>query len=443
MRGFDSFWWSEGGLGELPAIASAPITASTAAQYAALDAGTTVGGNWEEYLDAVDQGFFAKSPAGYGQFLAYNSGGLNPALYQTDPHYLAWKLASLYAGATARGQHTGNNLSPVYTPELAQQQLVRSVAGLAGALKLTPDAAAALLADASDTLNRLLVKWGQHAPASTATLPTPAPSPAAAAPAPAPVTRKIVQIVAARTTDLGAPGDGIHFPVKAYRLATQRQVGSGSWQYDSFGPWSRWDGVINRTSSDTTAVAFLEDIRGEIAQADAVHDTRPRDYWNWPALQATLAGPVGPPPPTSSNQVPGLAPVDVLAAPSSSSSSPATLPAGAPAPAKPPVINAPTPSGQEPAPPPPPAVQPPAGVPGSPVLPIGPTSDIAVPPPAAGGPPIITITGDNAGGPSLETAAEPAAGEAPPAPSSGTPWLWLGLAGVGLYAVSSKRRRRR
>jgi hypothetical protein len=259
--------------------------------------------------------------------------------------------------------------------------------------------------------------------------------PATAAPPPPPE-RTLVEFIVSKDpkSGYGASGDGIHFPVVLYRVNVESPPASG--RYKSVGKWIRWDGVVNRTSSATTKVAFLEDVLEEIKRSLGNNDPRPAAYYDWPNFQGALGAPKGPPPPTGT--------VDVLASSSSTSYQPVTLAPGA-LPEKPPVILPPVPSGTEP----PPSTKPWTDVMAPP--PPGPT--ILPPPPAAITQP-VPAQPPAPMGPVLQLAPGPAAGDGDQVVSSPraalptvTQWakVALGAAVVGgvLWAVAGTTRRRR
>jgi len=297
------------------------------------------------YLAAVAEGWLPLSPEGYETFWS------DFRAYPKDPQlvdYVEW----LIAANTVRIELANGMLSAAYSPASGTIPQVGRADPPDGAAvgrqfnqRIRDKVATGLF---RNTAERVV---GTYVPPSSSAQATPAPPPAPLKP--------VVMWVVSKdpASGYGASGDGIHFPTVGYRIGYQRSSGV----YDHFGPWVRYSTVVNRTSSAITSVTFLEDIRSEVTNALAFGDKRPSDFWDWPALQSMLTARQGPPPdPTI--------PVDVYAAPSSTSAKPATLPAGSAPPDVPPVIAPPTPSGKpwtDVAVPPPPTIAEQPTVPGS------------------------------------------------------------------------------
>lgn len=189
-----------------------------------------------------------------------------------------------------------------------------------------------------------------------------------------------------------ASGDGIHFPMIAWRLRTLA-TGGGLPAEFSYSPWIRYPGiVINRTSSADVAVEFFEDLTG--AEQEAV-------------VNAQSGGP------------PPLNLVDVIAAPNSTSVTPVTLPAGsASIGTRAPIIPPAVPSGSIPVPD--------AAAPG-----VKPWTDAAPPPdPYVGGAPAVA--------PPASVGSTSTGAAAAPAPMFPSWLLWAGLAAVALVYLTRK-----
>lgn len=429
------------GLGYLPTIPVAGITATTAAQYDALRSGQAFGGNFEEFLDAVAQGFFPDSAEGYAQMLAYNSGGTASVWQQAGPSYMAWRLGSLFAAAVKNKQHTGNSTSPLYDPQTGQNMVVQSVAGLAQNNGLSLDQWKALQDEAVGHYRRLLQQWvpGVSLPSLP---PDPTPRVSSATPvAAAPVqTRTVLQIVVTKDPAMGAPGDGIHFPTLAWRTIKQA-LPSLAWLPDTASSWTPWkSSMVNKLSSETVSIVFWEDVKTEVA------DPRVAAFWNWPALQTAVAssGPGSPPPTT-------LVTDDVIAAPTSTGFTPVrtstpTLPA--------PSVPKPVPSGTVP---PPdsttPTVKPYTDVtvppPGPTILPPGDVDSPLVSPPMSSSTPTSTVPYSTGGGTGPGFDLVPGGGAPPaveiPNPADALPALGgVGalFVGVGLLFLLGRRKRR-
>lgn len=394
--------------GFLPPLQGDSATAMQVAQYDALKAGTAVGGNYERFLDAVAQGWFTNDKAGYANYMAWNSRGLSSPEYKNQPEFAGWQLAANGAYAVANKMHQSNYSSPLYDPQFASDIGYKSIRGMATNQGWTDAQKQAAEASFAEALPRLLTAFGYTgstttaAPkqqiknpffaslgqtvwvdASTVTYDGPDHDPATASRggrefsaggttwrwgASAPAKAQPIKMAELVLSKAKSPGDGIHFAVVGWRL--QDIDPSSRVALKSYG-WTRWDGLSNRLSSETTKQAFLEDITDEVQRGNTLGDGRYAAYWDWANLQAMLgrSGP-GSPPPTNVG-------IDVLAAPNSNSLTPNTLPPGQQQTGRP-NVPPPVPSGTTP-----------------------PWSDVAVPPPSQGSqptippgvPPVETITG--------------------------------------------------
>lgn len=295
-------------IGPLPTV---PSTADPTllAQYNALVAGTAKGGNFQQFKDLAEQGGVPDSLDGYAQYLTYNGGNsaaANTAVkMRTD--FQGWNQAAIYAYAIVNKQHQSNNLSPLWDPPSAIAKAISNLRARALTNGWQPAQTQAAIDSFAEHFPRILRKWGYTGSIPAVVVPqTPPPQPTTPTYNP----RTSVDVVDFAVTRSTAPfrpgfpvaiGDGLHFPVIAWRIRTWLSGGGLPAEYQ-FSPWQRYAGlVVNRVSSDTAASEFVEDLPA--SEVDKI-----------------AAAPLGGPPP--------VAKVDTLAASTSTSYAPVTAPAG-------------------------------------------------------------------------------------------------------------------
>jgi len=162
-------------LGYLAPLPLIPDTADPrlVTQYSALEPGTTLGGNFEQFKDLAEQGGVTNDAAGYAQYLSYAT--QPSSAFQDRPDFVGWSYAATFAYAVVNRMHIGNYLSPLYDPTTAREVFSQSLRAMpAGAYR------DAVEASFNEHFPRLLTKWGYTGSAGapvSAIPPAPTPDP--------------------------------------------------------------------------------------------------------------------------------------------------------------------------------------------------------------------------------------------------------------------------
>lgn len=298
----------------LPTLEASGPALQQAGQFDALNSGQAQGGNFQQFKDAASQGFVSNDKDGYAQYLAWAGSGSAQQLSRVD--FFVWNTAATYAYAVSVGQHVGNNLSPVYTPESGRDQGVTVINNVAASLKWTDSQRLDAIATFLENYNRLVTQWGVYGSKSGSYVPpafdpnayaAPTPTPTTPnAPPPPPPPRTIVQIVSSEESSYG--GSPYAFATLAWRTIKQDSV-TRAYIAGSASSWTTWkSGVLDKLSSENTSAVLLSAVRGEVELARLNGDSRAATYWDYDRLIAAVNGPgPGTPPPNVQN-------IDVVAA---------------------------------------------------------------------------------------------------------------------------------